>query len=272
MITGKEIEGFAVISGSYEDPATFNYISDVCKERYGHYTKAHHSWINDIESGKFREALESVRQNAAILTLVEQKFPNSTVYPVTEGDEIYWSASPKDALGSDRSLVDCHYDAPFAAIPTGGVTYYRVIIAMNENNTVTTVFPDEDKKVKMSTGDFHGLDYNKDWHCVEGSIPSDKYRVLLKLHYLIVPEGSPQMWVDWVRFINLSWTKLSRETMRMSANPQTLFESFVGLFVNICRYVFNHINIIALCIVAIVCIILGAPYVLSFAAKSSRKR
>jgi hypothetical protein len=265
-------EGFAVISGSYKDPDTFQYISDMCKSRYGHYKKAHHQWIDEVESGKFREALESVRQNEAIRKEIEHKFQGATVYPVTEGDEIYWSASPKDALGSDRSLVDCHYDAPFAALPTGGVVYYRVIIAMNENNTVTTVFPDENKKVKMSTGDFHGLDYNKDWHCVEGSIPSDKYRVLLKLHYIIVPQESSQLWVDWVRFINVVWTKLSRETMRMSADPQTWFESFIGLFVNICRFVFNHINTIAIVIASIIVAILIAFFAFFSSFSSLEKR
>ena len=240
------LEGFAVLSDSYKDPETFKYISETCKERYGQYKKAHHVWLNEVESGKFRDALESVRQNQSILEAIEKKFPGSTIQSVTESDEVYWSASPKEALGSDRSLVDCHYDAPFAVIPTGGVIYYRVIIAMNENNTVTTVFPDEDKKVKMNTGDFHGLDYNKDWHCVEGSIPADKYRVLLKLHYLVVPQNSQQLWIDWVRFINVSWTHLSRATMRMSADPKTPFERFIGMVVNVCRFVFNHSNTFAI--------------------------
>jgi hypothetical protein len=241
-----KLEGFAVLSDSYKDPETFKFISETCKERYGQYKKAHHVWLNEVEPGKFRDSLESVRQNQAILGAIEQKFPGSTIQSVTESDEVYWSASPKEALGSDRSLVDCHYDAPFAVIPTGGVIYYRVIIAMNENNTVTTVFPDEDKKVKMNTGDFHGLDYNKDWHCVEGSIPADKYRVLLKLHYVVVPKDTHQMWIDWVRFINVSWTHLSRATMRMSADPKTPFEIFIGIVVNVCRFVFNNINTIAI--------------------------
>jgi len=92
----------------------------------------------------------------------------------------------------------------------------------------------------MDTGDFHGLDYNKDWHCVEGSIPKDSYRVLLKMHYLIIPKDTPTFWVHWVRFINVQWTYLSRITMRMSANPQNPWETFVGFLVNVARYLFNN--------------------------------
>jgi hypothetical protein len=122
---------------------------------------------------------------------------------------------------------------------------------MNENSSVTTIFPSENKRVKMSTGDFHGLDYNKDWHCVEGSILPNNYRVLLKLHYLVVPQGTQQMWVDWVRFMNVSWTKISRAAMRMSADPQTPIESLVAMFVNFCRFVFNNINTILIYLVAV---------------------
>ena len=248
-------EDFAVLSDSYNDPETFKYIADTSKERYSEYKKAHHVWINDIEDGKFRDSLESVRKNKKIISAIKQQFQGSSIYPVTEGDEIYWSASPKEATGSDRSLVDCHYDSPFSIMPTGGVVYYRIIIAMNENNSVTTIFPSENKRVKMSTGDFHGLDYNKDWHCVEGSILPNNYRVLLKLHYLVVPQGTHQMWVDWVRFINVSWTKISRAAMRMSADPHTPIESLVAMFVNFSRFVFNNINTILIYLVGVFLVI-----------------
>jgi hypothetical protein len=245
------IEEFAVLSDSYSDSDTFRFISETSKERYSQYKKAYHEWINNVEPGRFRDSLESVRQNAAILDAIHAQFPNDRVESVTESDEVYWSASPKEASGSDRSLVDCHYDAPLAVMPTGGVIYYRVIIAMNENNTVTTVFPHENKQVKMNTGDFHGLDYNKDWHCVEGSIPADKYRVLLKLHYLVIPHDTRQFWVNLVRYMNVGWTYLSRAIMSMSANPQNLFEAFVGLGVNSWRYIFNNIYVILIGIITI---------------------
>jgi len=245
------LEEFAVISDSYNDPETFKYISETSKERYSQYKKAHHEWIDKVEPGKFRTSLESVRKNEAIMNAIKKKFPGSYIEPVPEVDEVYWSASPKEAKGSDRSLVDCHYDSPFALIPTGGVVYYRIIIAMNENDTVTTVFPNENKRVKMNIGDFHGMDYNKDWHCVEGAIPADKYRVLLKLHYLVIPENTQQFWIDMVQYINVMWTRLSRETMRMSADPKSPFEIFIGYLVNVSRFLFNNFNIILVCILAV---------------------
>jgi hypothetical protein len=235
------MEGFAVISASTDKNTEkdLENIKDTAQKRYAKYKTAHHEWIDSVEESSYRDSLDRVRINPTILNKIHERFPNSTVKSVTDADEIYWAVSPVHAVGSDRSLVDCHYDAPFSWFPTGGVIFYRVIIACNENNTVTTIFPNENVRVKMTTSDFHGLDYNKDWHCVEGSIPKGRFRVLLKMHYLIIPKGS-EAFESWVRWINVTWTVLSRETMRMSADPQNPFEWFVAMIVSISRIFFNY--------------------------------
>jgi len=252
-------EGFSVISGSIQSDENIKYITEVATDRYSAYTTAHHEWIDSVEESKYRSALNTVRLDTDIIQKIKDKFPDTTVKSVTEADEIYWAVSPKGALGSDRSLVDCHYDSPFALIPTGGVVFYRIIIACNENNTVTTVFPDENIRVKMNTKDFHGLDYNKDIHCVEGTIPKNKVRVLLKLHYLIIPRGS-EAYEDWVRNINVWWTVISRETMRMSANPKNWYEYIVAYIVNVFRVIFNNFYTLLIIIVLIVGILYFYKY------------
>ena len=234
-------EGFVVISGnaSNELRTELNAITKISEVRYKNIKTANHEWINNLDNMELKTYIETVRHSDVILNKIRAQFPDTRITNITESDEIYWAVSPKGAKGSDRSLVDCHYDSPFVLFPTFGVTYYRVIIATNENNNVITVFPHENKRVKMSTGDFHGLDYNKDWHCVEGEIPPDNYRVLLKLHYLIVPKGS-ESYANYVKMINVWWTQLSREAMRMSANPQNILEYFVAMIVNISRILFNY--------------------------------
>ena len=263
------MEGFAVVSGTINSDKHLQYITQVAKERYAQYTTAHHEWIDKVEGGDYRSALEAVRSDPEIFSKIQERFPGTAIKPVTEADEIYWAVSPKGAVGSDRSLVDCHYDSPFALFPTGGVTYYRVIIACNENDTVTTMFPDENIRVKMNTKDFHGLDYNKDMHCVEGAIPKDKFRVLLKMHYLVVPPGSSPIAESWVRQINVGWTVFSRETMRMSANPTTWYEHIVAMIVNICRYIFN--NVYTFLFMMVVSIILAVAYKSKTVQKTLRR-
>jgi len=245
-------EGFAVISGSIKSDSDLNFITEIAKERYLKYKTSHHEWIDKVEPSKYRTALDNVRTDRDIFEKIKERFPNSEIKPVPEADEIYWAVSPKDANGSDRTLVDCHYDSPFAWVPTGGPIFYRIIIACNENNTVTTSFPNENVKVKMNTKEFHGLDYTFDFHCVDGSIPKDKVRVLLKLHFLVVPKGT-EFYEDWVKNINVWWNRFSRETMRMSAEPDTWFKYLVASTVNTWRFIFNNINFILTIFVLLIC-------------------
>ena len=234
-----------IISGNYNNYDNLNKISDYInnKNNLNNNTKADHIWTESINNtSDVYDSIEEIRLSKEIVGKINENYPNSRIKNVRNVDEIYWAVSPKDALGSDRALVDCHYDAPFAIFPTNNIVFYRVIIACNENYTVVTSFPNDNVKVKMNTGDFHGLDYNKDWHCVEGQIPPGNYRVLLKLHYLVIPELNNEDSISekFVYYSNVYWTYLSRELMRMSAKPKNYIENIAGNSVNISRYVYNN--------------------------------
>ena len=73
--------------------------------------------------------------------------------------------------------------------------------------------------------------------------------LLQEIEVLIIPKGSMQVSIDYVRFINVKWTVLSRELMRMSSDPKTPFQVFVGASVNTCRHVFNNFHILLIVLV-----------------------
>lgn len=231
----------SVLTGYYPDLQALDRISEYMEEASAGRTKAHHIWTEEIKSRVYDD-IERIRTSDVLLNVLRQRFPDTRITNVREADELYYAVSPIIAQGSDRSLVDYHYDAPFAAVETG-VRFYRIIIACNENMNVSTIFPHDNVSVIMNTGDFHGLDYNKDWHGVEGAIPINTYRVLMKLHYIVVPNvkgaGSPDEVIT--KFLNVSWTKISREFMRMSAEPQNILEKAMGGIVNTSRTYFNKV-------------------------------
>jgi len=210
---------------------------------------ANHVWVEQIQNKVYKN-LDNVRTSNDIYNVIKSKYPNHKIKNVTDADEIYFAVSPKDAIGSDRSLVDCHYDAPFSILPTFDVIFYRVIVACNENKHVTTTFPNDNIDVKMNTGDFHGLDYNKDYHCADGEIPKNKHRVLLKLHYILIPDNydNNSFSEKYVRFINVQWTHFSREFMRMSAHPNNPIEYLMGFLVNFLRFYYNNIILLLIII------------------------
>lgn len=258
----------SVTSGKYNSTSDVRKIAEWINQKCVGREKAHHIWTEETPSG-IRSEVEKVRTSNEIMKTIQDRFPKYSIENVREADEIYWAVSPKNAKGSDRSLVDCHYDSPFGIIPVDSI-FYRVIIACNENNDVTTVFPNDDVRVMMDIGDYHGLDYNKDWHCVEGKIPNGTYRVLLKLHYILTPKGRTIHTGGFVRSINVWWTKLSRWFMRMSAEPQNIFEHIAGAIVNGLRYIFNKTNPIVSVVLLVVLLI--AIYYFFLRKRTFKKR
>jgi hypothetical protein len=238
-------ENFAVISG--EVPPSIKQklddITEISKDRYKDIKKGYHEWVDTLDNKRLQSLIDEVRSDSSILDGIHAKFPNSSITPITDVDEIYWSVSPADAKASDRLLVDCHYDTPFALLPTGGVVFYRVLIGCNENNDIITHFPAENIDVKMSTGDYHGLDYNQDYHCVTGTIPSGKIRVLLKLHYAVVPKGSED-WKETTISWNRWWAVFSRNTMNSTSNPKNMYDQVLSYIFGYLRFIYLNIRYI----------------------------
>lgn len=243
-----------IVTGKYENVDDLNSITEYIINKYNNKLISKHFWIEDMKDSDIHDTLIKVKYSDDIYNVIRAKFPNHKIKNVNECDEIYYAVSPKDASGSDRSLVDCHYDTPFGFLPNFNIIFYRVLLACNENSDVTTKFPNDNIEVKMTTGDFHGLDYNKDYHCVEGEIPKNKNRILLKLHYILVPNEyeDDTLSEKCVRYINVNWTYFSRNFMRMSSNPQNIFEYIAGTLVNISRFLYNNILILIIIIIFIV--------------------
>lgn len=241
-----------IISGYYNNTADLDNISMYIYEISKNMTTANHIWIDKINDDIYT-TIDKVRKSDDLYKSIRGKFPEHRIKNITEVDEIYYSASPKNAQNSDRSLVDCHYDGPFAIIPNSNIIFFRIIVSCNLNKDVSTTFPNNNIVVVMNKGDFHGLDYNKDLHCVEGSIPKKHYRVLLKLHYVLIPNNYDDNTLSerFTTYINVLWTKNSREFMRMSANPKNIFELIIGKTVNISRYIFNNIYTVLFFIIII---------------------
>jgi len=197
-----------------------------------------HYWINNIKDEKLLFHLNKLRNAPEIKKTILEKYTNHEIISVHNSDEIYISVSPKERKGSDIALSDCHYDAPFKYIYQGGNVFLRVILALNENDTVYTEV--ENKKSLISRSEYNIIDYNQDYHCVHGEIPNNKNRILLKLHFIAKPINSHQFWTDFCEYINNSWTHLSRELMRISIEPKTFLETIIKYIVLGSRLFWNY--------------------------------
>lgn len=223
-----------------------------------------HVWIADILDNNITNVISNIKTSNFILTQIQKLYPDYLIKTVDESDEIYYSVSPLDATNntssSNKTLVDCHYDSPFYYLPTDGIIFYRIILACNPNKSVFTMFPNNKIKVTMDDGDFHGFDFNKDKHCVDGVIPENNYRILLKLHFLLLPPNYKNYSnitfnENYVRFINVQWNYLSRELMRYSSNPISVTQYAAANLVNYSRIIFNYLCMIILLIILTIVLI-----------------
>ena len=222
----------------HEDHGMLANVAAFMKARSSGSHTADHIWALDIRDAGVAQSLASVARGIA--ESLGERFRASKIIGVPEVDEVYSAVSPRSAGGSDRSLVDCHYDAPLGWLP-GSAVFYRVIVGCTDNIHVQTSFPQKSIDVVLSTGDFVGMDYSRDLHCVRGSIPEGQARVLLKLHYIIAPAGTEEMLTTHlIRRTNIVWTRMSRYLMRASADPTGPVEHMVALLVNMSRVLMNN--------------------------------
>ena len=123
-----------VISGKYYNYNNLDIISNYANNVNvaNKNTKSNHIWTQNIKNNvDVYNAIEEVRCSNTLINAISNLFPNTRIKNARRIDEIYWAVSPKTASGSDRSLVDCHYDAPYGSITTD-IIFYMIIIACNE--------------------------------------------------------------------------------------------------------------------------------------------
>jgi hypothetical protein len=209
--------------------------------------KSTHYWIDKIKDDNLKSRLEKLRDAEEIIKKIQSAYPNHTIVPVKSSDEVYISVDPSKRNNSDIALSDCHYDAPFKYVPQCGNVFIRVILALTKNNTTYTTI--EDKTSLLDKLDFNGMDYNSDYHCVKGYIPKDTTRILLKLHFLCIHKDSSEGCKNFTEYINDKWTHLSRESMRMSAEPTNPLEFLLGWIIVLLSKIYNNSRIILVIII-----------------------
>jgi hypothetical protein len=214
----------------------------------GLQNKSMHYWIND-EPVIIKETLDILRNSSEIIKSIQKAYPNYIIQPIHNSDEVYISVDPSLRKNSDIALSDCHYDAPFKYIYQCGNIFIRVILALSDNKTTYTTIGN--KKSLLDTLDFNGMDYNNDYHCVEGYIPKNNIRILLKLHFLCIHPKSSKKCANFTKNINDWWTHFSRELMRTSIEPKNFYEHFISYIIVGTRTIYNKSNIMMFIIIGI---------------------
>lgn len=174
--------------------------------------------------------INKIRNNKFLLNLCDKK--NSCyVENITEMDEIYYS-NPKK--GVDKNLYgasvnfDIHRDKIIP--PFEGVSVYRVLIGLTDNDNIETKFIKFNKGHKLSNGDYMIFDFDKTEHKVINHGESKNKRVILKLHYLVCENcEKSKLYINFVRKFYTYYLYITRYLNDEGVSPETYIQFLYGL-------------------------------------------
>jgi len=145
------------------------------------------SYPLQLLDGKVGAAFSHVMQCPPVLGMFKERFGLAyAIEPIPAMNEIYVS-STTHANNSDTVFYTQHCDGPYSVYPFCHV--YRVMLAVNENTQVETLFTMERSGGCLSDGDAAGFDYNREIHVIS-DLPTKNVdrRITLKLHYVVYPK------------------------------------------------------------------------------------
>ena len=145
-----------------------------------------HWWFAQLPQS-IKLAFSQLALDPAIRHGFENLFPSPlyTVKVLESMNEIYVAAPQTEKATSDNVFYANHVDGPFLMYPL--CSLYRAIVAINENDSIQTMFPLVPCQKVLNRGDFWAFDFNREIHRIEMKQPPTGLRYTLKVHYLVYP-------------------------------------------------------------------------------------
>lgn len=191
-------------------------------------TRTSHWWYSDVSSD-LQESFDAL--NMKVMHYISACHTSYNIERIDEMNEIYVSSNASNVImNSDSVFYNKHIDGPYYIFPLCSV--YRCILALNENENITTSFPTAKKSYTLSNGEFVGFDFNRDIHYISSKKLSTEYpRVTLKLHYLIYPKYL--YWFAMILYkLNVQYDKHARDLFLYTLTPNTFLQKALSIFVN----------------------------------------
>ena len=153
---------------------------------------------------------------------------------------------------SDNIFYTRHIDGPLFYIPFASC--YRVIIGLDDNKDIMTIFNMTHETYIIKTGDVVGFDFHRECHYISPIIWNDgnatptalatqekKYRVILKIHYCVYP-----YWAIVFGFIlgklTILYNKLFRDLFLLTIRPRNKCTRYLAKLMSISTQIYHDIE------------------------------
>jgi hypothetical protein len=198
------------------------------------------------------ELFSNISNNKKIIEMFKKLYENDySVDILQDMNEIYVSPPlnnninlKKDA--SDNIFYTRHIDGPFFYIPFASC--YRVIVGLDDNRDIMTVFNIIPETYIIKTGDVVGFDFHRECHYItpiirysEDVINTKKFRVILKMHYCVYPS-----WAFVFGYIlsklSIIYNKLFRDLFLFTLKPKNICIKYLANSMIISTKIYHDIE------------------------------
>jgi len=183
-------------------------------------------------------------KNGSIMRKLDWHYSGDIIENIDGMNELYISAI--GANGSDKVFEMAHIDGPFFFLPF--CTVLRCIVGVRGTPNIVTAFPQINEEHALMTNEFLAFDYNRDTHFIY-EIDTDQKtgpRILLKLHYLIVPRFIPRPVARLYKQAHVLYNSCMRTTFLASQKDSLLAKAVNGGTLCYCWFYNNKDTIITL--------------------------
>jgi hypothetical protein len=221
-------------------------------------TTSSHWWYKDLPQN-IKEMFYNSAKDKKIIDMFKRSFGvgvgDASGYRIDilhDMNEIYVSP-PKDfeKNASDNIFYTRHIDGPLFYIPFASC--YRVIVGLDDNRDIMTIFNLTDETYIIKTGDVVGFDFHRECHYISPIIWNEgaaataataterKYRVILKIHYCVYP-----YWAIVFGFIlgklSILYNKLFRDLFLLTIKPRSKCTRYLAKLMIISTQVYHDIE------------------------------
>jgi len=215
-----------------------------------------HKYVTTLPHN-FQDTVAKIRDASIVREAICKQYEHCDITPLPETDELYVSHYNIDG-GGDQGLFNKHYDGVLRLLDDA--TVVRLLVYVNSKDDFVVHFLDTGVSHNFKTNEFGILDFNREYHWVEGkyneTMDLNDTRILLKINYLVCPKCS-EVYAKFVIWLNRIVFYIVKSSMEYSKSPKTPTQYIIGFFCNLFR-VANNISVyMSILLVLVLCMIFG---------------
>jgi len=203
--------------------------------------KSTHWWYKDLPEHT-RQSFKNIIFSNELMKMFYKKYDDYSmeICAITDMNEIYVSPPTNVQNTSDQVFFTKHIDGPYYYIPFA--TVYRVIIGLDNNEEIETVFNQIPTSIILQKGDVTAFDFHRECHYIRKTdCINNDFRVVLKLHYCVYP-SSLKMFGKLLTRISIQYDKNFRNLFLYTISPNTIFKKIAAYNVILWTKIYYYIE------------------------------